>query len=548
MLFKTLAYAAASAGLLKMAAADDLPAIEIVGNKFFYSNNGSQFYMRGIAYQQDTANVTEGQSFVDPLADEEACARDVPYLAAVNTNTIRVYALNETQDHTACMKLLQDAGIYVIADLSEPGLSIDRSNPKWTVELYNRYTTIVDEFQNYTNILGFFAGNEVTNDNTNTDASAFVKAAVRDTKAYIAAQGYRSIPVGYSSNDDADTRVAIADYFTCGDVDERADFYGINMYEWCGSSSFSKSGYADRTKEFANLTVPVFFSEYGCNEVSPRKFTEVAALYSDDMTDVWSGGIVYMYFQEDNDYGLVSIANGDVSTLADYSYYSEEIWSISPTSAHSDDVSSASATLACPTQDKNWKANTELPPTPNEELCSCMQASVSCVVADDVDEDDYGDLFGIVCGSIDCSGISSNGTTGEYGAYSFCSSKQQLDFVLNLYYLEQGSADDACDFDGSATINDKASTASTCSSALSAAGTDGLGTVSHSITSSSSRSTGGSNDSDDSDGSSSATASSSSSSSSSSGSAANIRAPVGESFMAAVFTLFGVVGLSAVML
>lgn len=521
--------------------ATELPAIEIVGNKFFYSNNGSQFYMKGIAYQQDTANATEGSSFVDPLADADACERDVPYLAAVATNTIRVYALNASQDHTACMELLQEHGIYVIADLSEPDLSIDRSTPSWTVDLYQRYTTIVDEFQNYTNILGFFAGNEVTNDNTNTDASAFVKAAVRDTKKYISDKGYRSIPVGYSSNDDANTRVAIADYFVCGDEDERADFYGINMYEWCGDSTFEKSGYADRTDEFKNLTVPVFFSEYGCNEVSPREFTEVGTLYSDDMTDVWSGGIVYMYFEEANNYGLISLDDGAVKTLEDYEYYSKEIWAISPTTANSDDVSSTSGTLTCPTQDKNWKASTDLPPTPDDALCSCMEAAISCGVSDDATEDDYSEIFGYICGEIDCGGIEANGTTGSYGAYSFCSSKQQLDFVLNLYYQEQEQASSACDFDGKATTK-SGSTASDCSTALEQAGSSGLGTVTASLSDSDSDSTGTASGS-----SGTSTASSSSSGSSSSG-ATNLQTPNVSLIFASVMALVVGGGVSLFMI
>jgi hypothetical protein len=539
MLFKNLAVAAAS---LATVSADALPAIEIVGNKFFYSNNGSQFYMKGIAYQQDTANVTSDETFVDPLADVTACKRDIPYLSAVNTNTIRVYALNESQDHTACMQLLNDAGIYVIADLAEPGLSINRDDPTWTVELYNRYTKIVDEFQNYTNVLGFFAGNEVTNDYTNTDASPFVKAAVRDTKAYIKAQGYREIPVGYSSNDDADTRVALADYFACGSIDERADFYGINMYEWCGTSTFQKSGYADRTAEFQNLTIPVFFSEYGCNEVQPREFTEVQALYGSNMTDVWSGGIVYMYFEEANNYGLVSISNGNVKTLADYSYYSQEIHSISPTSSHSSDVTATSEILACPTQFKYWSAATSLPPTPNDSLCSCMEDSLSCIVADDVDSSNYSDLFSYVCGQIDCGGVQANGTTGEYGSYSFCSAKQQLSFVLNLYYEAQGAHAYACSFEGSATLAGKSTTATACSSALNAAGSSGLGSVSGSISKAATSTSTGSTSTGSKSGSSSTGSASASSTSSSS--AGVVRVPASEKVFALVVGLVAISGFS----
>ena len=201
------------------------------------------------------------------------------------------------------MQMLQNAGIYVIADLSEPGASIIRDKPAWNDDLYSRYTSVIDLMQNYTNTLGFFAGNEVSNNLTNTNASAFVKAAVRDMKAYISQKGYRTIGVGYATNDDADIRVNMADYFNCGPAEESIDFWGYNIYSWCGNSSFTQSGYDVRTKEFSTYTVPVFFAEYGCNTVEPRQFTEVQALYGSQMSPVWSGGIVYMYFQETNNYG-----------------------------------------------------------------------------------------------------------------------------------------------------------------------------------------------------------------------------------------------------
>lgn len=199
--------------------------------------------------------------------------------------------------------MLADAGIYVIADLSVPGNSIIRDDPTWDDDLYTRYTAVIDVMANYTNTLGFFAGNEVSNNASNTDASAFVKAAVRDTKAYIAAQGHRTIGVGYATNDDAEIRNNLAAYFDCGDRSEAIDFWGYNIYSWCGESSYTKSGFDVQTDNFRNYDVPVFFAEYGCNLVQPRQFTEVEALYGPQMSDVWSGGIVYMYFQEANDYG-----------------------------------------------------------------------------------------------------------------------------------------------------------------------------------------------------------------------------------------------------
>jgi 1,3-beta-glucanosyltransferase GAS1 len=292
------------------------------GQYLFYSSNSSQFFIRGVAYQQGVqengasgggyGSESNSAVFNDPLADSSACARDIPYLQSLGTNTIRVYAVDPTKDHDACMKALDDAGIYVIADLSSPAEAINRANPQWTTDLYQRYTSVIQSLGNYTNVIGFFAGNEVTNNVTYTASAAFVKAAVRDCKAYIKQNnigGGRWLGVGYATNDDQDSRDNIAKYFNCGDASESVDFYGYNIYEWCGQQTFQTSGYQDRTQFFQNWNVPVFFAEYGCQTqggAAKRIFQETGALYSSDMNKVWSGGIVYEYFEETNDYGNVT--------------------------------------------------------------------------------------------------------------------------------------------------------------------------------------------------------------------------------------------------
>lgn len=223
-----------------------------------------------------------------------------------------MYAIDPEKDHDGCMNALAEAGIYVIADLSQPGESINRDDPEWNTVLYKRYTSVIDELAQYDNTLGFFAGNEVSNQPNNTMASAFVKSAVRDTKAYVKSKNYREIGVGYATNDDAEIREAMADFFDCGDSKDAIDFWGYNIYSWCGNSSFQESGFDVRTKEFENYRVPVFFAEYGCNTNRPREFTEVGALYSAQMTRVWSGGIVYMYFEEKNGYGAYNTFTGPI--------------------------------------------------------------------------------------------------------------------------------------------------------------------------------------------------------------------------------------------
>lgn len=222
----------------------------------------------------------------------------------LRTNVIRTYYIDPTADHTECMQLLADAGIYVVSDLSSTTEAIDRSDPEWNVALYDRYTSVIDELSQYNNTIGFFAGNEIANSVATTEGVAYAKAAVRDMKAYIKKKNYRAMGVGYATADVSSIRDALGDYLDCGSDDESVDFYGYNIYSWCGDSTYQSSGYKDRTEEFANYTVPVFFAEYGCNEVTPRTFTEVSTLYGDNMAKVWSGGIVYMYFQNTNNYGM----------------------------------------------------------------------------------------------------------------------------------------------------------------------------------------------------------------------------------------------------
>lgn len=99
----------------------------------------------------------------------------------------------------------------------------------------------------------------------------------------------------------------LQNYLACGDNDaERAEFYSLNVYEWCGDSSYDGSGYSQLKKNATGYNVPIFVSETGCRVPRPRLFTDQSAILGQEMSDSWSGAIVYEWIQEANDYGLVS--------------------------------------------------------------------------------------------------------------------------------------------------------------------------------------------------------------------------------------------------
>ncbi|KAF2664335.1 hypothetical protein BT63DRAFT_106345 [Microthyrium microscopicum] len=480
----------ATVGLLASTVLADLDPIVIKGSKFFYKTNGTEFFVQGIAYQQEAGgNGTTGASasgattYVDPLADAARCQVDIPLMKKANTNVIRVYAVDPTKDHTTCMQLLQANGIYVFADLGNPGVSINRDTPAWNGPLLQRYEQVIDMFSTYTNVIGFFAGNEVTNSLNTTSASAFVRAAVRDSKAYIKSKNYRQMYVGYATSDDANVRENMANYFNCGDQSSAIDFWGYNIYSWCGDSSFTQSGYDQRVKEFSTYSVPSFFAEYGCNTVQPRKFTEVGTIFSSNMTGTFSGGIVYMYFQEANNYGLVDVSSGTASQLPDYGYLSSQMGKIAPTGVNSASYTATNSPTSCPAvATATWAAKASpLPPTPNTDLCSCMYNSLSCAVKSSVTTDNYDSLFGTVCGygggSV-CAGIKTNPSTGTYGAYSMCNSTEMLSFAMDQYYKSQQNSASACSFNGAAAVKASVAAGSSCASLMSQAGPSGTGVVS----------------------------------------------------------------------
>lgn len=359
-----------------------LVPIEIHGNKFVRPGNSSSedeiFQVIGIDYQPGGASGYSDSASSDALSDVDTCIRDAYILQKLGVNTIRVYTVSPWINHDECMSILNGAGIYVILDVNTPlgGQSLNRDDPSgsYNAGYVNRVFGFLDAFMGYPNVLGFFSGNEVFNsEDTAKSVPPYIKALQRDMKAYISNHGDRDIPVGYSAADDTTLGVAGWQYLECGEEDVRSDFYGLNTYQWCGGATWQNSGYAAINSDYSDSAIPLIFSEYGCNKVQPRTFEEVDQGLYGGLKDTFSGGLIYEFSKEDNDYGLVDIdSDGNIDLLEDYYNLQKAYANISKPTGKASDLGSEPTIKQCNSTlikktDSSFNSTTSLPPSPVED-------------------------------------------------------------------------------------------------------------------------------------------------------------------------------------
>ena len=85
--------------------------------------------MRGTFYSESGKTTSSTSSFIDVLADDGFCSRDIPYLQRLGVNTIVILDTDPTLSHETCMTKLDSAGIYVLVQLT--------GRRKWGNFIYN---------------------------------------------------------------------------------------------------------------------------------------------------------------------------------------------------------------------------------------------------------------------------------------------------------------------------------------------------------------------------------------------------------------------------
>lgn len=193
-----------------------------------------------------------------------------------------------------------------------------------------------------------------------------------------------------------------------------------------------------------------------------------------------------MYSSEapDFDVGLVTIgANKQVTTLADFNAYSTQIAKVNPTGVKSADYTPTNSARSCPTLGSSWEAVSELPPSPNLDICRCMVQNLTCVANSGLDAKALKTHFDYICddrNGNNCEGITADAKIGKYGAFSMCDPTDRLSWAFNTYFFDQTNNNpennDPCNFDGDAKKQNP-SPPSSCKAAVSQAGADGNGVI-----------------------------------------------------------------------
>jgi hypothetical protein len=241
---------------------------------------------------------------IDTLSDARICSRDIPNLLNLGINTILTLGFNTASDHSACMRLFENSGIYVIAALNSNIDSGVLINGTWTVPrdyiLQKKYHQVIDFLTVHPNLLGIVLHLSDV-DIALLPLIPMAKATIRDIKDYLRRKGKTGIPVGAYGYNHRKSNL-IAQYMGCGDAQIAVDFWVTHVDTWKSNSGFvwcanSSDGFNALAEQYRSYPVPTVVT-YGCYANQSHSFQEPEWIYNGVGAEVFSGGIASEWFED----------------------------------------------------------------------------------------------------------------------------------------------------------------------------------------------------------------------------------------------------------
>ncbi|KAF3070614.1 1,3-beta-glucanosyltransferase GAS1 [Daldinia childiae] len=188
-----------------------------------------------------------------------------------------------------------------------------------------RFFQAVENLASYPNLLGFAIPNDLLRVLERTVAAPIIRAMVRDIRRYLSLlavkRNQRIVPVGIFSLDMSLPLKDQFEYCCSGDDNETVDFFVFDYVCFDAKRAMQTSKGPEPLEMFFNTHIPVSFV-YGYNRLIPRGFLDTRTIYlHPDMRHVFSGGIVFQFFDGPNRDGLVALTRRNDGRL----YYDKTI-------------------------------------------------------------------------------------------------------------------------------------------------------------------------------------------------------------------------------
>lgn len=93
---------------------------------------------------------------------------------------------------------------------------------------------------------------------------------------------------------------------------------------------------------------------------------------SSDMSSVYSGGLLYEYSVEENDFGIVTLDGDNVETSKEYDLFKSALKEY-PAPTGNGGAAATTHSVACPTSEANWQVDPSLVPVMPEQAEKYMK-------------------------------------------------------------------------------------------------------------------------------------------------------------------------------